>query len=103
MRTSSAILWGTAFILAAGVLVTAGRLPEHPAYGNMATTGMGGFTLVTISSGFGPADRPYELLYVIDNQNEHFFIYSIENANDRRMTLRTGANLQNLFRAGRGG
>jgi hypothetical protein len=103
MRTSSAILWASAFALGAAILLVAGRLPANPAYAGMATTGVGGFTLVAAPSGSGPSDRPYEVLYVIDNQAEYLYIYSIESANDRRIVLRSGAFLPNLFRAGRGG
>ncbi len=103
MRTSAAILWGSAFIVAALILLTAGRLPENPAYADMATTGNGGFSMVTAVSGFGPADRPYEILYVIDNQSQMFYIYAVEAATDRRIALRGGASLPALFRAGRGG
>jgi hypothetical protein len=102
MRTAPAILWASAFILAALVIVTAGRLPENAAYGLMATTGLGGYSLVTAPGGLGTPDRPFELLYVIDNQTQTFYVYAIENANDRRITLRHGARLPDLFRAGRG-
>jgi hypothetical protein len=103
MRTSAAILWASAFLLAAIVLLVAGRLPQNPAYAEMSTTGLGGFTLVTAPSGFGPSDKPYEILYVIDNQSQMFYVYGVETATDRRILLRGGASLPVLFRAGRGG
>ncbi|MFO0827754.1 MAG: hypothetical protein U0572_06340 [Phycisphaerales bacterium] len=98
MRSAPAILWASAFIIAALVIVTAGRLPENAAYGNMATTGTGGYSLVTAVGGNGP----FELLYVIDNTTQTFYVYSIDNANDRRIVYRHGARLPDLFRAGRG-
>ena len=63
-------LWASAFVLAGILLAVAGRLPENPAYAGMATTGTGGFTLVTDRSGFGPDTRPYEILYVLDNTTQ---------------------------------
>ncbi|MDZ4831548.1 MAG: hypothetical protein SGJ09_15280 [Phycisphaerae bacterium] len=101
--SASAILWASAFVLAALVIVMAGRLPESPASAGMATTGTGGYTLVTASDGLGPTTQPFELLFVIDNQTQMLFVYTIENAADRRMLLRGGASLPNLFRTGRGG
>ncbi|MDZ4753318.1 MAG: hypothetical protein SGJ11_02330 [Phycisphaerae bacterium] len=103
MRSSAAILWGSAIIVTALVLVTAGRLPESPAHASMATNGTGGFSLVTAKTGFGPAERPYEVLLVIDSQTQMFYVYGVENATDRRILLRGGANLPTLFRAARGG
>jgi hypothetical protein len=103
MRTSAAVLWASAIIVLALILVTAGRLPENPAHAAMATTGNGGFTLVTAPSGFGPADKPYEILYVIDNTSQMLYVYAIDSASDRRILLRSGASLPALFRAGRGG
>lgn len=102
MRSSAAVLWASAFILAGLVIVTAGRLPESPAYGGMATAGLGGFTLVTAPTGFGPSDEPYEVLCVIDNQTQMLYVYAVDNAADRRIVLRGGAPLSTLFRAGRG-
>ncbi len=103
LQSGAAVLWASAFVIAALALVTAGRLPENPAYAGVATTGVGGFTMVTASSGYGPNDKPYEILYVVDNQSQMLYIYAVENATDRRITLRSGGFLPNLFRAGRGG
>jgi hypothetical protein len=103
MRQSVAILWASAIIVAALILVTAGKLPENPAYAEMATTGTGGFSIVTAPSGFGPNDKPYEVVYIIDNHSQSLYVYAIENATDRRILLRSGANLPNLFRLARGG
>lgn len=103
MRNSAAALWASAIIVAGLILTTAGRLPENPAYAGMATTGTGGFSMVTAPSGFGPADKPYEVLYVIDNTTQTLYVYSIDAATDRRILLRSGSSLPGLFRAGRGG
>lgn len=103
MRNSAAVLWASAVIVVALILTTAGRLPENPAYGGMATTGNAGFSMVTAPSGFGPSDKPYEILYVIDNTTQMLYVYAVEASTDRRILLRSGASLPTLFRAGRGG
>jgi hypothetical protein len=103
MRSAQAILWASAFILAAWVIATAGRLPESTAQANMAVSGLNGFTMLTASSGIGTPERPIELLYVIDNQTQTLYVYTVENASDRRIVMRGGGSLANLFRAGRGG
>ena len=96
-------LLASAFVLAGILLAVAGRLPENPAYAGMATTGTGGFTLVTDRSGYGPDARPYEILYVLDNTTQTLFVYSIERAADKRILLRDGRYLPSLFRTARGG
>lgn len=103
VSTRSLPLWASAFVLAGILLALAGRLPENPAYAGMATTGTGGFTLVTDRSGFGPDARPYEILYVLDNTSQTLFVYSIERATDKRIVLRDGRYLPSLFRTARGG
>jgi hypothetical protein len=102
MRPAQAILWASAFILAALVIVTAGRLPESTAHANMAVSGQAGYTMVTAASGIGTPERPIELLYVIDNQTQTLFVYTIETANQRRILMRGGGSLAGLFRTARG-
>jgi hypothetical protein len=103
ISTRTVPLWASAFVLAGILLAIAGRLPENPAHAGMATTGIGGFTLVTDSSGEGPSNRPYEILYVLDNTTQTLFIYSIDRAADKRILLRDGRYLPSLFRTARGG
>jgi hypothetical protein len=103
ISTRSLPLWASAFVLGGILLALAGRLPENPAYAGMATTGTGGFTLVTDASGYGPDTRPYEILYVLDNTTQTLFVYSIERAADKRIMLRDGRYLPSLFRTARGG
>jgi hypothetical protein len=102
-KTSAAVLWASAFILGALVIITAGKMPENAAQAGMATTGTGGFSLMTSSMGLGPDMERYELLYVIDNQTQMLYVYTVDNAADRRIMLRGGSFLPNLFRVGRGG
>ena len=98
------VLWASAFIIAALAVMQAGRLAPNPAYANMAVSTDEGFSMVTSSSGQGPADRPYDLLYVVDSNEETLFIYWIENANTpatARLQLKGGSFLPNLFQAAR--
>jgi hypothetical protein len=98
---AQAILWGCAFLLAAVVILKAGSLPEHPAWAGMATGGAG-YTLVTADAGRGGDTKPNELLYVLDGRGETLYVYEIEDAKDRRITLVGGNTLPGLFRAARG-
>ncbi|MHC4992043.1 MAG: hypothetical protein ACYTGC_13805, partial [Planctomycetota bacterium] len=63
-RNSTAALWASAFVLAAFVIVQAGRLPENAAHAEMANS-LGSYTLLTTNSGRGGDADPDELLYVI--------------------------------------
>ena len=103
---SAPVLWASEFIIAALAIMQAGRFAPNPAYAGMAVSTDEGFSLVASSSGRGPADRPYDLIYVIDSSEESLYIYWIENANTpatSRLQLRGGAFLPRLFEAGRGG
>jgi hypothetical protein len=105
-RTSNVVLWASAFIITALILMQAGRLAPNPAYGGMAASSDGGFSLVTSSDGNGPADAPYDLLYIIDNAEEVLYIYTIPNATSSAssgLELLGGGSLPTLFRAARGG
>ena len=103
MRTAQAILWASAFVIAALIFITAGRMPENSAQANMATTGLGGVTMVTAPSGLGTPERPIELLYVIDNQTQTLYVYTVDNPGRRVIELRGGRSLPALFRLARGG
>ena len=80
---ASAILLASAFLIAALTIVQAGRLQANKAFAGDAVTGLGGYTLLTASSGFGKDTRPYEFCYVIDNHDEMLFIFEIPQANDK--------------------
>lgn len=104
VNPSAAVLWASAFIVAALTITQAGRLAPNPAYaGDAITTGQG-FSLLTASSGIGPKEAPYDLLYVIDSNDETLMIYWIENANTQqtsKLTLVNGSYLPTLFDAAR--
>jgi hypothetical protein len=97
-----AILWACAMLLGAVIILQAGRLPEHPAWAEMSTSGGSGFTIVTADAGKGGDARPDELLYVLDSRGEMLFVYEIEDVKDRRLNLVGGGPLPALFRTARG-
>jgi hypothetical protein len=100
INTAAAVLWASAFLLAALVIVQAGRLPGNPAYAEMALES-GGYTLLTTDSGRGGDAAPNELLYIIDSREEVVLVYEIEDARQNQIILRDGGSLQNLFATGR--
>lgn len=101
--TATALLLVSAFILAAMVILQAGRIPVRTAQAGDAVTGSEGYTVLTVSSGFGKDSRPYEFCYVIDNHDEMLYVYEIPQASDKRVVLRYGSRLPNLFAQARGG
>jgi len=98
--SSVAALWASAFVIAALIIVQAGRLPGNQAHAEMAT-GNGTYTLVTADAGTGGDERPDELLYVIDSRDQVLLVYEIEDARQKRVILRGGGSLQNLLHAAR--
>lgn len=96
-----AVLTASAFIIGALVIMKAGELPMNAAYAGSANTG-DGFSIVTATSGLGKETRPQELLYVVDNRTEVLYVYEIDDVSQRKVVLRGGGFLPNLFRSGRG-
>ena len=97
INPAAAILWASAFVIAAMLIVQAGRLPANQAHAEM-TAQSAGFTLVTANAGRGvEGGIPYELLYVLDDRSETLLVYEIENARNNRIILRDGGPLANLF------
>ena len=104
INRSSPVLWASAFVILAMTIARAGRLAPNPAFAGDAITTNSGLSLLTASSGSGPREAPYDLLYVIDSQDEQLFIYWIENANTpttSKLVLVNGTNLPGLFQAAR--
>ena len=99
---AASILLASAFLIASLTIIQAGKLPANRAFAGDAVTGLGGYTLLTASSGFGKDTRPYEFCYVIDNHDEMLFIYEIPQANDKRVVLKSGTSLPGLFASARG-
>lgn len=103
--TPAALLWASAFLLAAMTIVQAGRLPQGAAWAGAANQGSQGMSVVTQNTGLGPAERPYEALWVLDSRGEMLFVYYIENANsgEKSLLLRQAIPVTDLFRLARGG
>lgn len=95
-----AALWASAFVIAALVILQAGRLPQNAAYGEMATN-RDAYCVLTTNSGLGGDVDPDELLYVIDTREQILMVYQIEDARAGRIWLRDGGSLVNLFNTAR--
>lgn len=100
INTPAAILWASSFLLAALVIVQAGRLPGNQAHGEMAAES-GDYTLVTTRSGRGKDTDPRELLYILDSRGEMLLVYDIEDARKQQILLVDGARLPVLFQQAR--
>lgn len=102
---SAGALWASAFVLAALTIVQAGRLPLNAAYAGTANQGGQGTSAITLNTGLGPDNKPYEALWVLDGRGEMLFIYYIENGNagEKSLLLRQVVPLPDLFRTARGG
>ena len=105
MNLPAALLWASAFLLAALTIIQAARLPLNAAYAGAANQGGQGMSVVTQNTGLGPAERPYEALWVLDGRGEMLFIYYMENANagEKALLLRQAIPVPDLFRTARGG
>ena len=101
IRIPAASLWASAFVIAALVILQAGRLPGPNAWADEMSTTSGDYTLLTADSGRGGDVDPYEVLYVIDNRSGVLLVYEIDNAQQRRIHLRDGGSLDLLFRKAR--
>ncbi len=103
--TARIVLVATAIMLAALTIIQAGRIDLNAANAGAANAGSQGSSMVTIDSGLGPKERPYESLWVLDGRGEMLFIYYIENANSGEKSLlpRQAIFLPDLFRKARGG
>ena len=95
-------LWASAFVLAGLLIVSAGRITPSAGAGNPAAVAAGGMQVLTLTNGDGSSTQFNESVYVLDNHSETLFVYTIENATDKRgMILRTAEPLQQVFRNAR--
>jgi hypothetical protein len=97
--TSAAVLWASAFVIAALTILQAGRLPGRSAHAE-ATANVGHFSLVTARSGLGRDEKPNEVLFVADSHSGVLLVYEIQNV-QQGIFLRDGGPLENLFRGAR--
>jgi hypothetical protein len=99
-NTSATALWASAFVIAALVIVQAGRHPGNTAYAEMESS-VGDYSILTAKTGKGPETRPYEALFVIDNREQVLIVYDLDDAQRGNMIVRGGGSLVNLFRNAR--
>lgn len=96
MNSSTAVLWASAFVIAALVIIQAGRLQSNPAHAEMAIH-HDDFTLLTTR--YGSGDN--KMLYVINSRDQILLAYEIEDALRNMLILRDGGNIENMFRTAR--
>jgi hypothetical protein len=94
--TLRAVLWATAMLLAAGILVRAGGWGEMP-WDRSASADMigasGDYIAMTTNGGVE------ELLFLIDGRNEMLMVYRVQNG--RQVQLVERQDLRNLFTTAR--
>jgi hypothetical protein len=101
LNQGGAVLSASAFVIAAMIIVQAGRLPGQQAYAEMSSE-RGSYTMLTTDAGIGGDEDPWEVLYVIDSRQEVLLVYFMDDARQKRLTLRDGGSLRGLFRTARG-
>jgi hypothetical protein len=93
-----AILWASAFVLAALVILQAGNLPGNPAYAEGVSNGAN-YTVFTVDSGRGGGDEgPDQIVVVIDNRNATMMGYLVDRRTNA-VNLLDGGSLDALFRS----
>ena len=101
INASAAVLWASAMLIAAMIIVQAGKLPGNAAFASTVSE-KGSYTILTADSGKGGDVQPDEVVYVIDSRDQTMLVYEIENARQKRMVLRAVGPLDNLSRNARG-
>lgn len=100
INPAAAVLWASAFVIAALIIMQAGRLPANAAHAAVAAD-RGSYSLLTSGSGRGDDADPYELLYVIDSREQVLLIYEVEDARKKQIVLREVYNLDQQFQRAR--
>lgn len=90
-----AVLWASAFVIGAMVVLQAGRLPGNPAYASAVSNGRG-YTLLTSDSGRGEDAAPDEVIIVIDNAAQVIMVYEAD-IRAGALIARDGGSLPFLF------
>lgn len=96
LNPAAAILWASAFIIAALIIVQAGQLPENAAHAEMVTS-RNNYTLLTAGSG----REANEVLFVIDARDQILMVYEVDDGRRGQMSLRDGGSIENLMRNAR--
>lgn len=95
VELSTAVLWASAFVLAAMVIVQAGRLVwplGAPAHADLVAS-VGDYTALTFNSGND------DVLAVLDGRGEQLYAYRIQSQN--RLDLLRAYSVKELFDTGR--
>ena len=100
INSTAAVLWASAFVIAAMTILQAGRLPGQAAHAEMTAT-QADYTIMTTNSGRGGDEDPDELLFVIDNRDQVLMVYEVEDARRGGITLRHGWSLPFQFASAR--
>jgi hypothetical protein len=96
VNPSAAVLWASAFIIAAMVIMQAGRLQGNAAFAEMQADRQS-YTLMTADSGRGGDIEPNEILCIIDSREQILLVYEVEDARQRQVYLRDRYSLDELF------
>jgi len=96
LNPAAAVLWASAFVIGALIIMQAGRLSGNQANATMVAD-RGAYTLMTANSGTGGDADPDELLYVIDSREQILLVYEIEDARKNQILLRDGGSLDAMF------
>ena len=94
-----AVLWASAFVITAMIIMQAGRLQGSTAHAGQVESA-GGYTLLTARSGKGTETDPFDLLYILDDRSDMLLVYEIDNIQSNRINLRYAQNVAEWF-AGR--
>lgn len=104
-----AVLWASACVLAAFVVIQAGRPSGSPVPADgsamaalAAQPGLvDGFSIVSARSGRGDDADPTKIVWVIDSAAEVVMVYEIEDARRNTIIFREGSSLPRLFQSAR--
>lgn len=96
INAGAAVLWASAFIIAALVIVQAGRSQTNAAHADMVNN-RADYTLMTASSGRGGDTDADELLYIIDSRDSVLMVYDFDDIRRKEMILRDAYPLDRLF------
>jgi hypothetical protein len=99
-KTSAAVLWASAFVILALIIMQAGRMQGNAAYAEVVAD-RGSYTLMTADSGRGGDEDPDEILYVIDSREQTLLVYEVEDARKKQVIFREGQPLDQLFQRAR--
>jgi hypothetical protein len=92
-RVSGAALWASALMIAALIIVQAGRMGPEPARADVVST-VAGTTALTFEA------QSEDLLAIVDGRQEMLFVYRVQNKT--ALELVRSYNLPELFTEARG-